>query len=623
MNSTPPRLRPLLLGLTLLGCTTPHLDALSQVECVELRGCPDGRACVDGRCVACGDEICDGFDNDCDGEIDEGFDLTSDPARCGACDQPCDGACVNGACVTCSPEDEVCDGVDNDCDGQIDEGVTNACGACGPAPREICDGVDNDCDGEIDEGVTNACGACGLAPIEICDGVDNDCDGEIDEGVTNACGACGAPPIEVCDGVDNDCDGQIDEHFEGLGEPCEIGLGACAAVGLITCAPDQQGVRCEAAGAGTNPEPELCGDEIDNDCDGEVDEGFGIGAPCYAGLGICTVEGHIACDPNDRSAVRCEAVMGVASEELCNGLDDDCDGLVDEDFDLDNNPLHCGACDHTCVQPNSEMICDRGECFVEACFNGFNDVDGESSNGCECNPDADDIPDLERRDVDCDGLDGPLSRGIFVSTQGEDAAPGTAAQPKATLEGALILWRALDPARRPPILLDAGDYMISATLQVEGALALYGGYVFEAGAWRRPPRCLEDCAASWRLLGDAGVSQLFDVGVGARLIVEEVDLIGADAEIDNAVTIRGAGCQEIQLRALRLHAGAGADAEATGAISAEGEAGWPGGDGAADGGFGEGGVNPACANAAGGRGGAGAHVVGELYAGAAAVGGAT
>ena len=72
----------------------------------------------------------------------------------------------------CSLQTEVCDGVDNNCNGQVDEG--NVC--CKPS-EEICDNIDNDCDGEIDEG-----NVCCKPSEEICDSLDNDCDGEIDEG---------------------------------------------------------------------------------------------------------------------------------------------------------------------------------------------------------------------------------------------------------------------------------------------------------------------------------------------------------------------------------------------------------------------------------------------------------
>ena len=89
-------------------------------------------------------EICDGIDNNCDGQIDE-----------------------NNVC--CKPTAEICDGIDNDCDGEIDEE-----GVCCTA--EICDGIDNDCDGEVDED-----NVCCEPSEEVCDNIDNDCDGEVDE----------------------------------------------------------------------------------------------------------------------------------------------------------------------------------------------------------------------------------------------------------------------------------------------------------------------------------------------------------------------------------------------------------------------------------------------------------
>jgi hypothetical protein len=172
---------------------------------------------------------------------------------------------------------EVCDGKDNNCDGQVDENLTQTCpDGKGTA---VCQngqwvGKDNDCDGKIDEDLTQSCStACGsgtetcqngkwvncTAPqpqTETCDGIDNDCDGKVDEDLTQPCtSACGSgtetcqngnwvnctapqPQTEICDGKDNDCNGQIDEGVkntyyqdadaDGYSNP-SISVQACAA----------------------------------------------------------------------------------------------------------------------------------------------------------------------------------------------------------------------------------------------------------------------------------------------------------------------------------------------------------------------------------------------------------
>ena len=349
-----------------------------------------------GEVLPASGEDCNGVDDDCDGEIDQGVA----PVTCGigACAVTVPG-CGDGAAPPCSPgapSVEVCDGVDNDCDQLTDESFPNqgsACssgipGACSAgtqqclagvqtcvqnlmASNEICDGVDNDCDGTTDNDIPGTGGACStgfpgvcspgtiscqggaidcfpLVPAsnEVCDGLDNDCDGQTDESNPGGGGACvtGQPGLcspgtvictngalvctpnvasapETCDGLDNNCDGQTDEGDPGGNVACSTGLAGACAAGTKHC---QSGALACTQNVASSPE--VC-DGVDNDCNGQVDNGNpGGGAACVTGLqGACS-PGTITCQGGQLSCL--QNVQPVP--EICgNGIDDDCNGVGD------------------------------------------------------------------------------------------------------------------------------------------------------------------------------------------------------------------------------------------------------------------------------------------------------
>lgn len=73
----------------------------------------------------------------------------------------------------------------------------------------------------------------------------------------------------------------------------------------------------------------------------------------------------------------------VPSAEVCNGMDDDCDSMVDEGFDLDADEANCGACGRTCDFANATGECTAGECTISACDTGFEDCNSMGADGCE------------------------------------------------------------------------------------------------------------------------------------------------------------------------------------------------------------------------------------------------
>jgi alpha-tubulin suppressor-like RCC1 family protein len=391
-------------------------------------------------------ELCDGIDNDCDGVVDDspvsvpwypdddgdGFGA-ADPVRVTVSCAPLPGFALRAGDCDDTDRDvnpgarERCNGRDDDCngipdfrtdgapprggDGEDDDGDGVADRVCGgadcddaradvrPGAPELCDGVDNDCDGVADgatadarwyldrdgDGFGDAADAtplvqCAPAPGRVTRA------GDCDDGDATIHPARPDP----CGRGDENCDGVVDEHGPLVPVFRDVdrdGFGDARTMRFV-CPPPPPGFVARPGDADdTNPArhptaPEVC-NGVDDDLDGLIDEdlatafyrdadgdGFGDAAAAAPVMG-CTPPAPTGWAPNADDCDDARAAASPGAPEVCNGRDDDCDGVIDD-----------GAA-ATCTVFGATPACVAGVCAIASCMAGRADCNDAASDGCE------------------------------------------------------------------------------------------------------------------------------------------------------------------------------------------------------------------------------------------------
>ena len=323
-------------------------------------------------------EVCDGIDNNCNSQIDEGVSQITYYE-----DVDGDGFGSSNSIIDCSPQGDFNVTIAGDCN---DNDVN-----INPGASESCDGIDNNCDSQIDEGVSQ---------VTYYEDVDGDgfgssnsilnCSPQGDFNATST-GDCNDNDVNInpgasesCDGIDNNCDSQIDEgvsqitYYEDLD-----GDGFGSGNSILNCSPQgdfnaTSTGDCNDNDVNINPSSsEICGNNLDDNCDSLIDEnqntyyadsdldGFGdLGSPilaCDTSSGI--VNNSLDCDDTNSN------IYPNAPGSM-EGLDNDCNGTIEGD---ELTPASCpGDFDGNNMVNITDLLvmlevygCNTGDCFVD------------------------------------------------------------------------------------------------------------------------------------------------------------------------------------------------------------------------------------------------------------------
>ena len=403
-------------------------------------------------------EVCNGLDDDCDTLVDDADDSLDastglpwladadsdgygdDALSTLACLQPAGTTDVGGDCddgdaaynpgaaeADCAdPNDYNCDGsvgyVDGDGDGWA------ACEECDdlvaanyPGAVESCDGADNDCDGTVDEadsidattwyadadtdGYGDAASAITACSAPSGYGVDaTDCD-DTDASINPAA-------IELCDGIDQDCDGAIDDSAsdsltwyadadtDGFGNAASTVTSCSQPTGYLSDDTD-----CDDSDSSVHPgASELC-DGIDNNCVDGVDEDAATDVLTWyadadgdtygdAGASALDCDQPVGYEADADDCDDTDAAINPAAAETCDGIDSNCDGIVD-----DASSMTTWYADAD-TDGYGDIATSTASCSTPAGYVANNDECDDTDIGI--NPAA--VETCDREDDDCDGV---------------------------------------------------------------------------------------------------------------------------------------------------------------------------------------------------------------------------
>jgi hypothetical protein len=365
-------------------CDGADNDCNGKIDDVDL--------CTDAACGACGNKCgarphantacnhtgasaCDPTNTAC-------ILATCDCTGTGACFWDVDGIVANGCEYVCDKTNggvEICDGLDNDCNGTIDDGLASV--TCHGGTKGLCADATHGGTTSCAFGKTICTGADVLTPFtrpELCNGVDDDCNGTADDATTDTGGSCGSssnypckrgtvqcvagaatcvgavePTTELCNGIDDDCNDTIDDAVADptVDTPCNVPPGAPAGgttpckAGTTKCVSGT--LVCQGS-LGPIASLDACG--VDANCDGtltsqpnlltDVRNCGACGNDCLVGTvhanwacvsGACQFQGCQSGFYDLTGSFKCSyACTYTSAKEQCNGVDDNCDGRIDE-----------------------------------------------------------------------------------------------------------------------------------------------------------------------------------------------------------------------------------------------------------------------------------------------------